>query len=147
MILFNIKSHGQQLADKAGFTFNPVGDVIISRVNNGGELLGGVIFRDFNKQSIGIHVASFVPNWINRDLLWVVFDYAFNQCGVAAIFGSTPAHNTKALAFNFRIGFKELTRIPEVFPEGDLVVLRMRREECPWLGIKPRYLKRNRLES
>lgn len=143
MICFGNHEHGQEIAAAAGGVYNPYGDIVISRTGANGRLLGGVLFSDYNKKSISIHIAGLAPNWINTDLIWVTFDYPFNQLGVDTIFGPVPSSNIKALEFDLRMGFKEIARIPEVFPDGDLIVLRMRREECKWLNLKPRYLRSN----
>ena len=74
-------------------------------------------------------------------MLWVSFNYTFIQLGCKVLFGQVPETNSKALEFDLKIGFKEITRIDDVFPDGGLILLAMRREECRWLKLKPRSLK------
>ena len=57
------------------------------------------------------------------------------------MFGQVPASNVRALEFDRKLGFIEETRIKDVFPDGDLVVLSMKREDCKWLNLKPKTLK------
>ena len=69
-------------------------------------------------------------------MLWITFDYPFNQLGVKKLIGQVPSSNLKALEFDKKLGFKEEARISDVFPDGDLIVLSMRREDCRWLKIR-----------
>jgi RimJ/RimL family protein N-acetyltransferase len=133
MISAGIEAHGRAIAKSAGTFFNPECDHVISRHENG-KLLGGVIFTGFTGSSIGIHAAGFVPHWVNRDLLWITFHYPFEQLKVKKLIGQIPSGNRKALDFNENLGFKEEARIADVFPDEDLVVMSMRREDCRWLN-------------
>lgn len=140
MIEFNDKAHGLAIAKSAGCILHPE-DVVISRVTSQGNLMGGVLFKNFTGASINIHCASFRVNWLSRDLLWVLFDYAFNQLGCLKVFGPVPSNNTAALAFDYKVGFKYVTTVPGVFLDADLVVLEMDRASCRWLNIQPRHLR------
>jgi RimJ/RimL family protein N-acetyltransferase len=129
--------HAYTIAKAAGCIFNPAVDRAISRTRDG-KLLGGVIFQDYNIASISIHVAGFASHWLNNDMLWISFDYPFNQLGVTKLIAQVPSCNRKALEFDLKLGFKEEARIADIFPDGDLLVLSMRREDCRWLKLKPR---------
>jgi RimJ/RimL family protein N-acetyltransferase len=139
MIIFNDAHFGGAIADASGTTFNPLCDVCIARVR-GGELLGGMIYTNFTGHSIGVHIAGFEDGWINQDLLWVGFDYPFRQLGVKKIFGLVPESNSKALAFDMKLGFKIVSTIPDVFTDGGMVVLAMSAEDCRFLKMRPRIL-------
>jgi RimJ/RimL family protein N-acetyltransferase len=139
MINFD-NTYGPKIARAAGTYFNPECDIAISRVEND-QLLGGVIFTNYTGASIGIHVAGFHPRWLSRDMLWVIFNYSFIQLNCKTVFGQVPVTNSKALEFDKKIGFNEVARIADVFPDGDLILLRMRREDCRWLKLTPQHLK------
>lgn len=124
--------HAREIAKAAGCFFNPECDVCLSRVE-GDRLLGGVIFQGYKGASIGIHVAGFDPRWLDRDMLWIAFAYPFIQLGVTKLFGQIPSDNRKALDFNRKLGFIEEVRISGVYPDADLVVMSMTREQCRWL--------------
>lgn len=141
MIRFNYRPDGYRIAKEAGQPFNPAVDVVISRVEDG-KLLGGVIFNGFTGASIAIHMAGFDPHWVNRDMLWVAFDYPFRQLDCKKLFGLLPSSNQKALEIDLKLGFKKVAVIPEVYPDADMVVLEMRREDCRWLNLTPRELRR-----
>jgi hypothetical protein len=131
VIRFNDPGDGHQIAEAAGTSFNPAVDVCIARLRDG-ALMGGT----------AIHVASFMPHWINHDLLWVTFHYPFELLRVKKLFGPVPASNAQALEFDLKLGFKEEARIADVFHDGDLILLSMKREDCRWLKMKPRNLQR-----
>lgn len=140
MILFGDHDHGFQIAAAAGSAFNPYADMVISRVDERG-LLGGAVYQNYTGASIGMHVAGFHADWLNKDLLWVGFHYPFVQLGCQRIFGQVPASNLQALEFDLRLGFKEVTRIDGVFPDGGLIVLAMDRDDCKWLRLRPTGLR------
>lgn len=140
MIYFNDIEHGYAIAQAAGCNYNPAVDVVISRTESD-ELYGGVIYQNYTGTSIGVHMAGFNPHWGNRDLLWVIFDYAFRQLGCKKVFGQLPASNTKALEIDLKLGFKIVTTIDDVFPDGALIVVALDRDDCRWLKIKPRGLR------
>jgi RimJ/RimL family protein N-acetyltransferase len=135
MIVVNDLSAAYQISAAVDFIFNPHSDVCIARIEDG-ELWGGVIYTDYTRASIGLHVAGFRPDWVNKAMLWVCFDYPFNQLKVKKLFGQVPAHNLKALEFDRKLGFKEEARVKDVYPEGDLVVLAMYRDDCRWLKMR-----------
>lgn len=132
---------GPVIARNAGTHFNPECDVVVARVKvtDGREdLLGGSIFQNYVRESIAIHVASFAPNWINKELLYATFGYPFLQLDVKRIFGQVPADKPHVLAFDLNLGFKEIARIPKVFEGGiDDIILCMEKEECRF--IRQRY--------
>lgn len=103
--------------------------------------MGGVIYENYNPHSISAHIAGLEPGWLTPDLLWVMFHYPFVQLNCKKIIGFVPSYNVRALAFDYKLGFKYVTRIPEVFSNGDLIVLAMDRQDCRWLEIRPRELE------
>jgi RimJ/RimL family protein N-acetyltransferase len=137
VVEFNNVAHGHKIAALADTYYNPLCDIVISRAVKG-KLLGGCLYQNYTGRSISIHIGSLTPRWISRDLLWLCFHYPYVQLGCEYIFGQVPAHNSKALAFDLKIGFKEIARIEGVFPEGDLVVVRMHRDECRYLMPRKR---------
>ena len=140
MIEFGNYAHADDIAKAAGLIFNPKSDVCISRTK-GDKLAGGVIFKDYTGVSIGLHVAAFDPYWLNRDFLWITFDYPFRQLGCKKILSPIPEDNIRSIEFCKKIGFKMDTIIRDVFPTGDMHILSLYKEECRWLNLKPRNIK------
>lgn len=139
MIHIRNPHHGRRIAKKAGTVFHET-DVTISRVKNG-ELLGGVIFTGYTGASVGIHVASWSDKWVSRNMIYMVFDYAFNRLKVRKIVGQVPSYNKAAIEFDLNVGFKQETIVKDVFPDGDMLVLSMYKEDCRLLRVKPRNLE------
>jgi len=137
MIAAGNHGHAYQIAKAAGCVFNPAVNHVISRTSQG-NLAGGIIFQDYNIASVSIHAAGFEPRWLNNNMLWIAFNYPFEQLGVKKLVATVSSRNQRALDFNRKLGFKEEARISDIFPDADLVVLAMRREDCRWLKLKPR---------
>jgi len=144
MIHINNHEHGRRIAAQYGSIYSKELHTVISRTENG-ELYGGSLFENFTGKggSIAIHVGSFRKFWVNRDLLWMTFDYPFIQLGCNQVFGQVPAKNADAIKFNLSLGFKELVRIPSVFPDDDMILMNMVKEDCRALKLKPRDIKPN----
>lgn len=136
MIVIGNEEHGHAIAKGAGVSFNPAVDVVIARVVDG-RLRGGVIFNGYTGASINLHAWGDDPNWADRDMLWITFDYPFRQLGCRKVFGQIPANNAHALEFDLKLGFKIEARIKDVFPDEDLIVVSMAREDCRWLKLRP----------
>ncbi|HLL28959.1 MAG TPA: GNAT family protein [Xanthobacteraceae bacterium] len=136
MISFNNAEHAAQIAAAARVPIGPA-DVSIS-YSVDGVLRGGVIYHNFTGASIEMHQAAFSKHWITRDMLWVCFHYPFAKLGVKKVFGLTPSSNPKVIELNKKLGFTIETVVGEVFPDGDLVVMSMKRDDCRWLKIEPR---------
>ena len=144
MIVFNVEEHGRAIANAAQCFYNPEYDQVIARVDEEGELLGGVIFQSYTGVSIHMHMAGFVDRWTTRDFIWCVFDYPFNQLGCKKVFGQVCETNTKALEIDLKLGFKIVAKVDDVFPEGACLVLSLSPEDCRWLKVKPRHLQSGR---
>jgi hypothetical protein len=142
MIEFDNIVHGFQIAAAIPRQFNAGVDRVISSSKNG-ELLGGVIYDGMTSNNIFMHQAGFSRRWLLGDMLWVVFDYPFNQLNVGMVCGTIPSSRPELLDFNLRLGFKHECTIRGAYEDGDLLVLAMRRDECRWLKLKPRTLKSN----
>ncbi len=128
-------SDGAALAKMGNSLYNPLLDRCVARVTPEGNILGGAIFRNYTGVggSVNIHVASFGKGWITRMLIFMTYDYAFNQLGVKKIFGNIPMKNVDALKFARAAGFNVETIVPDVFPGDDMVVMSMYRDECRFL--------------
>jgi len=141
MILLNNKEHGERIAARIPRNYNSAVDPVISRTDSDGKLLGGVIFDGYTGSCVFAHQASFDKHWLSRDMLWVMFDYPFNQLKVKKIVGTIRSSNPKLLEFNLKLGFKIETKLEDGYPDGDMLIMSMTREECRWLDMKPRGLR------
>ncbi len=137
MIELGNRDHIARIEKACGHIFNHRADVCLSRSHEG-KLLGGVIYEAYTGASIQAHVAGFEPFWLDRTFLWMMFDYPFNQLKVGKVFCQIRESNEAALEFNLKLGFKEVCRVDDVFPDGALVLTSISSAECRWLGLKPR---------
>lgn len=106
----------------------------IGRVNAEGDLIGVVGFDGYNGASVMMHCAG-EGNWVSRRLLWAAFDYPFRlmQCNV--VLGLVPSGNHAALKLNRHLGFQLAAVLHGAHPDGAMLVLTMRREDCRYLPM------------
>jgi RimJ/RimL family protein N-acetyltransferase len=102
-----------------------------------GELIAGVVFDSYVKGArCSMHCAGTGRTWLNREFLFVCFDYAFRVMGCKVIINPVDADNTDSTRFTQHIGFEEVARIPDGGGDCDLVVFAMPRKTCRWLDMK-----------
>jgi L-amino acid N-acyltransferase YncA len=109
----------------------------IGQVENG--ILRAVVGYDhFTGKSCQMHVAGTGKTWMTRELLFAVFDYPFRELGLNVVLGIVDSSNADGLAFNRRIGFREVHRVVNGHPDGDLVIFEMQKADCRWLSLRSR---------
>ena len=142
------KEHGKQVMELIDSQFSPVTMQVISRVEDG-ELLGAAVYENYTGPggSIEAHIGSFAPRWLNRDFLYVMFDYPFVQLDCKQAFVRVKSNNEKSIHWCHSLGFKDYVTIEDVFPDCDMIIMRMKRDECRFLKIKPRTVKSRRIEN
>ncbi len=148
MIYIGNVVHGNKVMESIDSMFSDVTMQVISREEND-NLLGAIVYENYTGEggSIEAHVGSFGPRWLNRDFLFIIFDYPFNQLKCKQAFIRVKSKNTASLKWVRALGFKDLITIEDVFPDDDMIILRMKREECRYLNIKPHLVKAKRTEN
>lgn len=136
--------HAFKIASAIPRPYNPATDICFSHVTRQGNVLGGVIFDGFTGGCVFMHQAGFDKRWLTGNMLWIVFDYPFNQLHVNKVAGTINSNNKELLDFNRKLGFKEECRIRDAYKDGDMVVMTMTRAECRWLKIKPKIYDKER---
>jgi L-amino acid N-acyltransferase YncA len=126
---------GPWLCERTGGVWNPLDAKCIGNVTDG-KIRGAVAYDHFNGRSIAMHVAGEGANWLTREFLWFAFWYPFEQLKVKRITAMVAQSNAKALKLDLHLGFRVEARLKDAAPDGDLVILRMMKHECKWLGIK-----------
>ena len=96
-------------------------------------MVGVTGFNAFMPDSCQIHVASTDVYFLNKWYLNCVFDYAFNILKVKVILAPIYKGNVKSLNLCRKLGFVEVADIPYGHPDGDLIVVAMKRNQCRWL--------------
>lgn len=127
LALFNyLKSKGVGICASEDFQ-------AIGRLNAEGEIIGVVGFNGFCGNTACMHIAG-EGNWVSREFIRQVFHYAFIQLDLAYLIGTVAANNERAMTFDKRMGFTELTKLPNGWSPGvDLIVLHMSKADCRWL--------------
>lgn len=123
---------GPWVVARGGGQYIPGSCTAIGRIKNG-ELIGGVLYEQYNGANVQAHIAGEGKGWLDREFLWIMFDYPFNQLGVKRITGIVPSSNAAARKFDENLGFVQEAVLEDAHPDGDLIVYRMRRDECRWL--------------
>lgn len=129
----------QRVGDRDNF-----GTAVGFGIEDNGELIAGVVFNEYNGVNYNMHVASDgSKRWLSKKLLWMVFDYAFNQAKVKRITGLVGEGNIQARRFDEHVGFRLEATLKSAHPSGDLLVYAMFSDDCKWLNIRSRneYLK------
>lgn len=144
MFHFNDMIHGMEIAMAIPRELNLASNQVISHTSDAtGELLGGVIYEGLISNCVFMHQAGFAKNWLTPDMLWLIFDYPFNQLKVGKVCGTVPSTRKELIEFNERIGFEVEATIKDAYKDGDLIIMSMRKENCRWLKRKPRTIRSN----
>lgn len=99
-----------------------------------GKIVGGVIVDNYRENaSCSIHCAGIGKHWLNREFLFVVFDYVFRQLNCHVVINPVDSANTESVKFTSHLGFTESFRIPNGCGNSDLLVFTLRKEQCKWL--------------
>lgn len=98
------------------------------------RMVAGVAYADWNGVNVVCHIASEGPHWLNREFLWTIFDYPFNQLKVKRITVTVGEGNKSSLRFVAHLGFTLEANLRDAHPTGDLLVWRMFREGCKWIS-------------
>ena len=89
------------------------------------------IMDTWSHNAVQVHLILDNPLVLRHGFFEEVADYVYNVAERNVMVGLVPSSNHKALQLDKRIGFTELTRIPNAVMDGeDLVVLHMPKENC-----------------
>ena len=121
------------LCEKIGLV--PTPDLVCIGNRDHAHIYGVVGYDQFNGASIMMHAAG-EGYWLNKDMLFAVFDYPFNVCKANMVIGLVPSGNEAAIRFNTHIGFRTELRLEGAHPDGALLLMTMKREECRYLSRK-----------
>jgi hypothetical protein len=119
------------------FEFGSTPYTALGLVNEAGIMLAGVVYQNYTKTDIHMHVAALPgKRWLCRAFLGEGFRYPFEQLGCRRVTGLVPARNEAAQRFDAHLGFKQEGRVRGILPDGDdLIIYGMLREECRFLKV------------
>lgn len=98
-----------------------------------GELVAGIVLHLFNGANCVSHVAIKKPTKLLKSLFFVVCVYAFRQCKLKRITGMVPLSEEHIIAFDEKIGFERETILKDAAVDGDMQVMVMWADKCPWI--------------
>lgn len=100
-----------------------------------GELVAGVLFTNYTRAAILMHVASDGSrHWMTPAFLAASFRYPFIQLGCRRVTGLVRLDNEVAMHFDEHLGFKREGVLREGATDGcDLVLYGMLKSECRFL--------------
>lgn len=128
---------GQEVIDwvQEKFACNDFGPSVGIGYARHGALVAGVLYNGYTVKNICMHIASDgSKQWLNRQFLWTAFDYPFNQLKCSRVTALVGEGNHDARRFDEHIGFKLEARLTDACPSGDLLVYRMLKYECRFIG-------------
>lgn len=97
-----------------------------------GCLIAGVVIDSYKKDTrCSIHCAGTGKRWLNREFLFVVFDYVFRQLNCQAVVNPVDSSNRDSIRFTEHLGF-----VGHAIPEAELIVFTLPRARCRWLDLK-----------
>ena len=120
------------VADRLGDRYRLGTDIGIGWEREG-KLVAGVAYSGWNGVNIEAHIASEGTHWLNRQYLWTIFDYPFNQVGAGRITTCVNEGNVKSRRFTGHLGFKLEAKLAGAHPTGDLLIYRLLKTECRWI--------------
>jgi RimJ/RimL family protein N-acetyltransferase len=102
-------------------------------ITQGDEVIGGVVFNNFNGANATCHIAISKYTRLTPDLIAHACKYAFNHCGLKRLTGMVPSNEPKILAFDKHLGFEEEFVMKDGAPGADMHILVMWPDKCRWL--------------
>lgn len=103
---------------------------VIGLMRDDGTIAATVAYNSWTENACWMHVAFDTPHSMTRNLLRAAWAYPFTTCGKSAVYGLTPKDNTEALAFNKRMGWRQIAETVDCF------MFEMLHEECRWIKEK-----------
>lgn len=128
---FDAELIGPWVCERTGGTWCKGRGTAIGKVKNG-KLIAGILYEDCNGTNVVAHIAG-EGIWLDRSLMWLMFNYPFVQLGVNRITAPVNSNNAKSIAFLERIGFIMETKLHGATSNGDILLFRMFKSECKYL--------------
>jgi RimJ/RimL family protein N-acetyltransferase len=106
------------------------------------EIIGGFMFEKYtgDRGSVHTHWAGERGRWLTMGVLNMVMIYIFDQLGCDRVFGEVRASDKSVRKIDEKIGFKQVATLPGYFPDDDLVIYCLTKQECRYL---PEVFKEN----
>ncbi|WP_161820446.1 GNAT family N-acetyltransferase [Bordetella bronchiseptica] len=131
-MFFDAEVIGPWVYQRVGGYYVPGSAAAIGRIQDG-RITGGILYEDFNGANVVCHIASEGRLWLNKQFLWMIFDYPFRQLGAQRMTAPIVSANTAAIRFVEKLGFEREAILHGAHPDGDIFIYRMMATACRWL--------------
>jgi RimJ/RimL family protein N-acetyltransferase len=102
-------------------------------VEQDGEMIGGIVYDGFvNGARCFMHCAGLERKWLTKRLLWMAFDYPFNQLGMKTVISPVSSKNDGCIRFIKHLGFTESARIKDGYKDADLLIFSLHKDDSKW---------------
>lgn len=129
---------GQWVMDRCGGAFSPLHDHSFT-THRDGQIIGGFVLCQYLGNSITVHMAGDDKFWCSRDLLWLIFHYAFEQLGCYKALAPLRSDQHRVIAMDTRAGWNLEAVVRDAYAPGvHMLILGMTKASCPWLKHTPR---------
>jgi RimJ/RimL family protein N-acetyltransferase len=97
-----------------------------------GELVAGVVYDHYTGPCVTATIAIDHKN-LPLPMIDAMFRYPFEQLEVEKIIVYVNSANIESLELARRLGFDVEAEIVGVYPDGDMLILSLYKDECKWL--------------
>lgn len=98
-----------------------------------GKLVAGATFDNYSGPNIFLHFSNSPVGIIPRDFLKLIFGYCFNGLKCKRVSAAFSSNNYKVCRLGKLIGFKLEACLKDCFPDGDMLIYSLKREDCRFI--------------
>src|SRR3954468_1623294 len=107
---------GDWVLDRPG-AFQPGRDHCVSS-HRDDQILGGIVICNYIGLAASIHMRGVDKHWCTREMLWAVFDYAFNSAKLIKLMGPVRSDQPEVISINLRGGWVIEAVVKDVYAPG-----------------------------
>jgi len=130
---------GPWIAQKLGFNWFDGRGSTIGLMDMKTGPVAAVLFEGFNGASVMVHLASLRRDWLNREFLWYVCHYPFEELGVTKVLAPIESDNLDSIRWTEHFGFTLEATLKDAAPKGDLLIYSITKDQCKWLQLREKY--------
>lgn len=98
--------------------------------------IAGAWFESWNGSSVLCHFATDGKNRLNREFLWFICYYPFEQLKVTKVICPIESTNQASINWVTKFGFVLEATLRDAAPKGDLLLFTLTKEQCRWLHMR-----------
>lgn len=133
LVLLDKHKVGEWVAEQVGQTASWGDFQAFGIETSRGEMVAGTVLHLFNQTNCYSHIAIKKPSKLLPSMLFTATAYAFIQCKLKRMTGMVPVSEQGIIAFDEKIGFEKETTLKDAANDGDMQVMVMWANKCPWI--------------